>query len=97
MVGNNANLFARMTGLLTGHAPIGRYYATHPTFKETLHATATDPHYNQGIMLDHCPLYSQYWESWLTVQHIKEHPLQELTESLQNNFQAFTSNTPPDI
>ena len=88
---NNSHILARLTRLLSGHAPIGRYYATKPYFQRDTRCTCDGKTLqSRNHILDHCPLYICHWESWLNIQKIKEHPLQELIEFLVTNPLAFT-------
>ena len=92
---NNSHILARLTRLLSGHAPTGRYYATKPYFQRDICNGKTLQSRNH--ILDHCPLYIRHWESWLNIQKIKEHPLQELIEFLITNPLAFTFEHAPTL
>ena len=88
---NNSHILARLAWLLTGHAPIGRYYSTKPYFQWDTKCTCNGKTLqSRNHILDHCPLYIHHWESWQHIQKIKEHPLQELVEFLITNPLAFT-------
>ena len=88
---SNSHILARLTRLLSGHVPIGRYYVTKPYFQWDTRCTCDGQTLqSRNHILDHCPLYIHHWESWLNIQRIKEHPLQELVEFLDTNPLAFT-------
>ena len=95
---NNPHTLARLTHLLTGHAPIGCYYTMRPYFyRDTTCTCDNRTLQSRNHILDHCPLYICHCESWLNIQKIKEHPLQELIEFLYNNPLAFTFEHTPGL
>ena len=88
---NNVHTLARLTRLLSGHAPIGCYYMTRPYFQRDTRCICNGAMLqSRNHILDHCLLYICHWESWLNIQKIKEHPLQELIAFLDITPFAFT-------